>query len=294
MRTSETFVLGAIMGAVVVWIWGKEIESYVGEKTRGVRAKAAEGLRAVEERTGTVLDHGGDACVAPRNSCRTRRNTSAGLSEQGRTRFARHHQREGHDPGVKKGDETGPTDGPHSGISPNEDLLARDRSWGAGRCTVADIRERLEQDLKTAVSRLRHLAGAAAIEELSWTIRDSGPFADEVDGIQANESREVGLATRELLMERVNRLSAALDRMSEGAYGTCVECGEAISAARLHAMPEVQTCVRCQDGIERRGRQSDLRRRSVFAVGEDDTMSAASLASVRAASAVTPCPTPCR
>jgi RNA polymerase-binding transcription factor DksA len=92
-----------------------------------------------------------------------------------------------------------------------------------------DVRNRLDQDLKTAVSRLGHLVGAAAIEELPWTIRDSHPCADEVDGIQANENREVGLATRELLMERVKRLSAALDRMSEGAYGTCVECGEAIS-----------------------------------------------------------------
>jgi hypothetical protein len=61
MRTSETFVLGAITGAVVVWLWGREIESYVGEKTRGVRAKAVDGLRAVEETTGTMLDHGGDA-----------------------------------------------------------------------------------------------------------------------------------------------------------------------------------------------------------------------------------------
>ena len=146
-----------------------------------------------------------------------------------------------------------------------------------------DIRERLDEDLRTAVSRLRHQGGAAAIEELSWTIGVSRPFADEVDGIQANESREVGLATRELLMKRVNRLSAALDRMSEGAYGTCVECGEAISAARLRATPEVQACVRCQDSIERLGRQVDPRRRSVFAVGEDDMLSAVSLASVRAA-----------
>lgn len=59
-----------------------------------------------------------------------------------------------------------------------------------------------------------------------------------------------------LLVGRVNRLSAALDRLNDGEYGTCVECGEAISPARLHVMPEVQTCVRCQDRLERFGRQS--------------------------------------
>jgi hypothetical protein len=61
MRTYEAFILGAITGAVVVWCWGKEIEDYLQEKTRGVRTQAAEGLRAVAEGTGKVLDRGGDA-----------------------------------------------------------------------------------------------------------------------------------------------------------------------------------------------------------------------------------------
>jgi gas vesicle protein len=61
MRTSEAFVLGAIIGAVVVWLWGREMEEYVEEKTRRVRTKAAEGVRTVEEQAGKVLDRGGDA-----------------------------------------------------------------------------------------------------------------------------------------------------------------------------------------------------------------------------------------
>jgi hypothetical protein len=60
MRSSETFVLGAVMGGILGWLWGREIGDYVAEKTRGVRTKAAEGLRAVEEGTGKVLDRGGD------------------------------------------------------------------------------------------------------------------------------------------------------------------------------------------------------------------------------------------
>jgi hypothetical protein len=41
MRTGGAFVLGAIMGAAVVWLWGREIEGYVAETSRGVRTKVA-------------------------------------------------------------------------------------------------------------------------------------------------------------------------------------------------------------------------------------------------------------
>jgi hypothetical protein len=49
------------MGGVAVWLWGREIEGYVGEKTRGVRARAADAMRAVEEKTRQVLDGGGNS-----------------------------------------------------------------------------------------------------------------------------------------------------------------------------------------------------------------------------------------
>ena len=117
------------------------------------------------------------------------------------------------------------------------------------------IRKRLENDLKTAVSRLRQMDGAEMIEEFPGAPGDNSPFADEVDEIQANERREIGFATRGLLVERVNRLVAALDRLNDGDYGVCVECGETIAPARLRVMPEVATCVRCQDRLERFGRQ---------------------------------------
>lgn len=61
MRTSRAFVLGAITGAAVMWLCGRQMEEYVEEKTRGVRTKAAEGVRAIEETAGKVLDRGGEA-----------------------------------------------------------------------------------------------------------------------------------------------------------------------------------------------------------------------------------------
>jgi len=116
------------------------------------------------------------------------------------------------------------------------------------------IRKRLEQDLRIAVGRLRQVGGAAALEDLLGTSGEHWSYADEVDEIQANERREIGFATRELLVDRVNQIAAALERLDRGEYGMCVECGEAIAPARLQVMPEVLTCVRCQDRLERLGR----------------------------------------
>ena len=132
------------------------------------------------------------------------------------------------------------------------------------------IRERLEEELKGAVSRLRRMDGAVALEDVPGVIGDNSPFADEVDEIQANEGREIGFATRTLLVERVHRLRTALDHLKEGDYGTCVECGEAIAPARLRAVPEVETCVRCQDRIERYGRQLEMVEVEVGAGEEDE------------------------
>ena len=115
------------------------------------------------------------------------------------------------------------------------------------------IRKRLEQDLRAAVGRLRQLGGATALEDLLGPRGEHWSFADEVDEIQANERREIGFATRELLVERVNRIAAALERPD-----VCVEWGENIAPARLRVMPEVTTCVRCQDRLERQGRHQPL------------------------------------
>ena len=117
-----------------------------------------------------------------------------------------------------------------------------------------EIRIKLEAELREAIGRLRQLGGGIPAEELPGAIGDNSPCADEVDEIQANESRELGFVTRTMLVERVNRIADALERLSEG---VCVECGETIAPARLRALPEVQTCIRCQDRLERLERRME-------------------------------------
>ena len=116
---------------------------------------------------------------------------------------------------------------------------------------MEEIRKKLEHELSHTVHRIRQMGGAVVMEEFTGALGDNSPFADEVDLIQVNENREMSLATRSMLVDRANKLAEALERLREGEYGICQECEEPIAPARLRAMPEVTTCVRCQDRLER-------------------------------------------
>jgi DnaK suppressor protein len=118
-----------------------------------------------------------------------------------------------------------------------------------------DIKQRLESELSHTIDRIRHMGGGTVLEDFPGAAGDNTPLADEVDVIRLNEDREMSFATRSLLVERANKLAEALDRLRGGEYGICEECSEAIAPARLRAMPEVTTCVRCQDQLERMSRR---------------------------------------
>jgi DnaK suppressor protein len=123
-----------------------------------------------------------------------------------------------------------------------------------GEKVMDEIRKNLEAELNRTVERIRHMGGASTSVQTMGAVGDTSQLADEVDVIQVNEDREMNFATRSLLVERANRLAEALERLRGGDYGTCQECGEAIAPARLKAMPEVTTCVRCQDRLEKMSR----------------------------------------
>jgi RNA polymerase-binding transcription factor DksA len=116
----------------------------------------------------------------------------------------------------------------------------------------------LERERNMAFERLQRLGTPADFAELP---APSGATAvpDEVDQVQANERREMGLLSRQRLTTRIRRLTGAIQRIEEGAYGLCLECAGAVEPARLRAIPEVETCIRCQEALERATRGRTLR-----------------------------------
>ena len=45
--------------------------------------------------------------------------------------------------------------------------------------------------------------------------------------------------------DTLDQIEAAIQRIEDGGYGRCEECGEQIPKTRLHAIPYAAECVRC-------------------------------------------------
>ena len=60
-----------------------------------------------------------------------------------------------------------------------------------------------------------------------------------------NFEQELTLNLLESEEDVLDQIEAALERIEEGNYGRCEECGRKIAQARLEAVPYVALCVRC-------------------------------------------------
>jgi DnaK suppressor protein len=104
---------------------------------------------------------------------------------------------------------------------------------------VGGVKEILERKKAELVEVLRRRDGIA-IEK----------SADQMDEIQYASERDlaIGNVDRESILLR--QVIAALHRIHEGSFGTCIECESAISPKRLAAVPWAARCIRCQEAAD--------------------------------------------
>lgn len=97
---------------------------------------------------------------------------------------------------------------------------------------IADEVEHLERRMKASADTVRPVElDPGAVGRLS-----------RMDELQ-NQAMARNLRERE--QRRLDDLQRALERIQNGAYGTCHSCGREIPYPRLEAFPETTTCVRC-------------------------------------------------
>ena len=95
------------------------------------------------------------------------------------------------------------------------------------------------------------------IQDKLRTLRETLP--NEITNVRDAEEQsvhdfvqDVELALMEMKSETLHKIDDALRRLEEGTYGTCAECGNEISEARLRAVPFADLCIACQEMAEER------------------------------------------
>ena len=71
-----------------------------------------------------------------------------------------------------------------------------------------------------------------------------------VSRIDAIQQQQMAIANRTQMVQQLSLVAQALQRISKGEYGFCLECGEIINFARLQAQPWVSLCIDCQSQRE--------------------------------------------
>lgn len=111
---------------------------------------------------------------------------------------------------------------------------------------LAAEREETVQALAAVSERLASPQGESG-GELSLT--DQHP----ADAATETAQRELDLTQQRRAEGRLARIDAALARVQDGTYGTCVACGRPIPAERLEIIPETPYCVADAAKEEREG-----------------------------------------
>lgn len=74
----------------------------------------------------------------------------------------------------------------------------------------------------------------------------------EEDQATVTHEEFISMARNRIEHLKLKELNAALQRLEDGDYGVCQECGEAIAARRLRAIPWAKYCVVCQELVTNR------------------------------------------
>ena len=105
------------------------------------------------------------------------------------------------------------------------------------RTTLLEMRKKLMPEPSEGLNSRALMAGA-----------ESG---DELDLASDQQDRELSILLSNRDRKKLLAINEALEKISEGNYGICQECGEKIGAGRLKAMPLANYCVDCQSKIEK-------------------------------------------
>ena len=104
--------------------------------------------------------------------------------------------------------------------------------------------------------RLRKAIGEALLKsDDEQYIELAGQVHDLEEASVADLLVDLNYAVVDHFLAELREVEAALERIREGSYGICLDCGGPVGEARLKAYPTAKRCVECQELFEKTHRQ---------------------------------------
>jgi DnaK suppressor protein len=103
-----------------------------------------------------------------------------------------------------------------------------------------------KQRLETRITELEHVLANAEQETRASNVR----HADAADQAASEYERQSLIHKAAAARQTLRVITQALERIGQGSFGECAECGGDIEFKRLEAIPWARYCVRCQEARE--------------------------------------------
>ncbi len=113
------------------------------------------------------------------------------------------------------------------------------------KSTVDRFRKRLVEERDRLGGIIREIDEEREEIRLSETSSDRSPDPNTAEGgsLAFELEKEFSLAFN--AQDLLAKVVTALEKMDDGTYGICTDCGKSIPVARLDALPSATVCVDC-------------------------------------------------
>ena len=102
----------------------------------------------------------------------------------------------------------------------------------------------MDLETQARILKQRRLALTGELSEIEDALDEPMP-KDWEDRSSERQGDEVLEALGQVELSELKRIDAALARIEQGTYGTCLKCEEPISEERLTAVPDAALCRTC-------------------------------------------------
>jgi len=114
---------------------------------------------------------------------------------------------------------------------------------------INQLAKKLNEDYKTLLREVREeLENSGNQHRIDLLNEEPGDSGDES---MANALADFNLTILDRHIDAMRDIEAALQRIKNGEYGVCTDCGDEVALARLQAYPTAKRCLACQERRER-------------------------------------------